>query len=273
MTPHRVRFAEVVRSEPVALGLACLLVGGEVEPDLDVDVSLQALDTLAAAVRRRVPRGASPAAAAEGLRVVLGDEAGFAGSAQDYDDLRASLLHEVLRRKRGLPLLLSVVWLEVAARLELPAYALALPGHVVVGIGDPEGEHVLVDPFSGGGPLSRQVVASTVAAAGWGPQDPRVLTPADVLLRLLTNIRVLTSRRSPALQVSATRLWAVELSLLLPRHPVELRRERGELLVRLGDHLGGAQELEMYALVVDDADDDAATAARRDARLARAQLN
>ena len=270
MTPLRRRFAEVVRSEPVDLGLACLLVGGEVEPDLDVDVSLVTLDELAAAVRDHVPRGASPAVAAEGLRVVLGE---FGGSAADYEDLRASLLHEVLRRKRGLPLLLSVVWLEVAARLQIPAYALALPGHVVVGLGDPDDEHALVDPFAGGRLISQQVVTSTLAAAGWGPADARVLTPADLLLRLLTNIRALTSRRSPALQVSATRLWAVELSLLLPRHPVALRRERGELLVRLGDHLGGAEELETYALVVDDADDDAALAARREARLARAQLN
>jgi hypothetical protein len=69
------------------------------------------------------------------------------------------------------------------------------------------------------------------------------------------------------------RLWAVELSLRLPRHPVALRRERGELLVRLGDHLGGAEELETYALVVDGADEPAADAARREARLARAQLN
>ena len=270
MTPTRTRFAEVVRSEPVDLGLACLLVGGEVEPDLDVDVSLAALDALAASVRRTVPRGASPAATALGMQAVL---VGFAGSADDYEDLRSSLLHEVLRRRRGLPLLLSIVWLEVAARLDIPAYALALPGHVVVGIGDPDDEHVLVDPFAGGRPLNPQVVGSTLAAAGWGPQDARVLTPADLLLRLLTNIRSLTSRRSPALQVSMTRLWAVELSLLLPRHPVELRRERGELLVRLGNHLGGAHELEAYALVVDDADDDAAAAARREARLARAQLN
>ena len=273
MTPMRRRFAEVVRSEPVDLGLACLLVGGEVEPDLDVDVSLAALDALAATARGRLAVAAPLTEAAEVLRVVLGEQAGFAGSAEDYDYVRSSLLHEVLRRGRGLPLLLSVVWLEVAARLQIPAYALALPGHVVVGIGDPDDEHVLVDPFAGGELLSQQVVTSTLAAAGWAPQDARVLTPADLLLRLLTNIRALTSRRSPALQVSATRLWAVELSLLLPRHPVELRRERGELMVRLGDHLGGAHELETYALVVDDADDDAAAAARREARLARAQLN
>ncbi len=270
MTPARRRFAELVRSDDLDLGLACLLVGAEVEPDLDVDVPLAALDALAAAARPLIPPNCSPAVAADGLRAVL---AGFSGSAQDYQDVRASLLHEVLRRRRGLPLLLSVLWLEVAARLDVPAYALALPGHVVVGLGDPDDDHVLVDAFTGGRPLDRERTAQQLAAAGWAPQDARVLTPADLLLRLLTNIRALTSRQAPSLEVSATRLWAVELSLLLPRHPVTLRRERGELLVRLGDHLGGAEELETYALVVDDSDDDSATAARREARLARAQLN
>ncbi|MCW2615815.1 MAG: putative transcriptional regulator [Frankiales bacterium] len=273
MTPTRRRFAEVVRSEPVDLGMACLLVGGECEPDLDVDVSLAVLDALAASARLRVPVGSSAAVAAEGLRVVLGEQAGFAGFAEDYEDVRSSLLHEVLRRGRGLPLLLSVVWMEVAARLDVPAYAVALPGHVVVGLGDPEDEHVLVDPFAGGRVLTPVAVAQRLAAGGWDPSDVRVLRPADVLLRLLTNVRALTSRQAPALEVTATRLWAVELSLLLPRHPVELRRERGELLVRLGDHLAGAEELETYAMVVDGADETAATAARREARLARAQLN
>ena len=273
MTPMRRRFAEVVRSEPVDLGLACLLVGGEVEPDLDVDVSLAALDALAATVRGRLAPGAPLTEAAEALRLVLGEQVGFAGSAEDYDHVRSSLLHEVLRRKRGLPLLLSVVWLEVATRLDVPAYAVALPGHVVVGLGDPEDEHVLVDPFAGGRVLTDTTVARVVAAAGLSRSDLHVLRPADLLLRLLNNVRALTSRLAPALEVTATRLWAVELSLLLPHHPVTLRREHGELLVRLGRHVDGAEELETYALVVREQDEVAAEVARREARLARAQLN
>ena len=65
----------------------------------------------------------------------------------------------------------------------------------------------------------------------------------------------------------------MELSLLLPRHPFELRRERAEVLVRLGRHLAGAEELEQYADALDDVDPATAEAARREARAARAQLN
>ena len=269
----RARFAEVVRSEPVDLGLACLLVGGEVEPDLDVDASLAALDDLAAAARPHVPVGADSRQAAQGLRAALGGAAGFAGSARDYDDVRSSLLHEVLRRGRGLPLTLSVVWVEVANRLGVVAEPVALPGHVVVAIGADEPVHV--DPYAGGRLVDRDELAARVRAVTGGPLRPEHLEPAapvDLLLRLLTNVRALAARQG-SLAAARTWLWAVELSLLLPRHPLPLRRERGELQVRLGDLLGGAAELEAYADLVAGADAEESERVRRAARLARARLN
>lgn len=247
----RARFAELVRAEPVDVALACLLVGCEVEPDLDLDASLVVLDALAATARPQVAR----LGAAEGLRVTLGEQAGFAGSAADYQDVRSSLLHEVLRRGRGLPILLSVVWCEVAARLDVPAACLGLPGHVLVDLSG-----VVVDPFAGG-----QIIPGA-------PHEP-VLDPVSLLTRVLTNIRDLTTRQERSLETARTRLWATELSLLLPHHPVGLRRERGELLVRLGDHMGGAAELEEYASLVEPVDEQEADLARRQGRLARARLN
>jgi regulator of sirC expression with transglutaminase-like and TPR domain len=265
--PTRARFAEVVRSEPLDVGLACLLIGGEVSPDLDVDESLQQLDVMAEQTRWRMS-SRRPDDAAEALRRVLHMGYRLRGTADDFDDVRSSLLHEVLVRRRGLPILLSVVWTEVAARLGVQAYALGLPGRVHVLVGEPEDVHVVVDPWEDGRILARDEVAERTQGRPLVP-----LRGNDLLLRLLNNVRVLAARRPPGLDAAAMRLWAVELSLLLPRHPVELRRERGELLVRLGDHLGGAEELETYALVVDGTDEPAATAARREARLARAQLN
>ncbi len=252
----RARFAEVLHSEPVDVAVACLLIGGEVENDLDVDESLAVLDRLAASV---VLDDRSPASVAQALREALGERAGFAGAPEDYADLRSSLLHEVLRRGRGLPILLSVVWCEVAARLDVPAFALGRPGHVLVCIGDPLDEHVVVDPFAGG-----RVVEA--------PAEP-VLAPAELLLRVLTNIRALAAQSPRSLETTRTRLWANELSLLLPRHPLDLRQERGELLVRLGEFTRGARVLEEYADLLEDVDAEAAAASRRQARLARARLN
>lgn len=256
---HRRRFAEVVRADRVDLGLACLLVAAEADADLDVDEHLATLDELAAHCRQAVPPLAPPAVAARGLSAVLGERLGFGGSQEDYADLRSSLLPEVLRRRRGLPLLLSVVWVEVCLRLDVPAWCTALPGHVVVGIGDPDDSHVVVDPFSGGG---------TVKAPGLRPWDP-----LDLVTRVLTNVRALAERQGPSLEAARTRLWAVELSLLVPRHDADLRRERGELLVRLGDHLAGAAALEEHAELVEAVDVEAAERCRRSARQARARLN
>jgi len=248
----RARFAEIVHSEPVDVGLACLLIGCEVEPDLDIDASLAQLDDLA----RRARPYVETSGAAAGLRQAL---AGFQGSPDDYDHVRSSLLHEVLRRRRGLPVLLSVLWCEIAARLDIVAVPLGLPGHVMVCLGDPFDEHVVVDPFHGGDPVE-------VAA------EP-VLQPADLLLRVLTNIRALAARQPRSLDVARTQLWATELSLLLPHHPLVLRRERGELLVRLGGFAAGARQLEEFAALVEDVDPTAAVETRQHARLARAQLN
>ena len=268
MRPSRARFAEVVRSEPVDVGLACLLMGAELDPDLDVDPSLELLDLIATQVRLRLHGHTGPDDVAEQMRRVLHMAHRFRGVEADFDDVRSSLLSEVLVRKRGLPILLSVVWTEVAARLGMPAHVLGLPGRVLVLVGEPEDVHVVVDPWEDGRVLAREEIAARSQGMPIAP-----MRPDDLLLRMLNNVRALAARRPPGLDAAAMRLWAVELSLLLPRHPVALRRERGELLVRLGDHLGGAEELETYALVVDGADEQAAEAARREARLARAQLN
>ena len=166
----RRRFADVARSEPVDVGLAALLAGAALgrspDPDHDVDDGLRRLDELAAAARDEVPRRGGPREAAAGLHRALGRTAGFAGTEDDYGDLRSSLLHEVLRRRRGLPLLLSVLWVEVATRLEVPAWCIALPGHVVAGIGDPDDEFAVVDPFAGGGLLEGDDVARLMQRVG-----------------------------------------------------------------------------------------------------------
>ena len=132
-----------------------------------------------------------------------------------------------------------------------------------------------VDAYAGGEPVPATLAARVRAATGapLRPEDLAPADPVDLVLRLLTNVRALAARSDSGSWPPRTRLWAVELSLLLPRHPFALRGEHGELLVRLGDHLGGAAELEAYATGVEDVDEAAAGVARRQARLARARLN
>lgn len=179
----------------------------------------------------------------------------------------------MLRRRRGLPILLSVVWMEVARRAGAPVYGVALPGHFVVGFGDPAGAHVLADPFAGGRLLTEEDAGLLVAGATGEPLNERMMTPADpleIVLRVLNNIRAWAQARP---EHSAVQLWALELSLLLPSHPARLRHERAQLLVQRGEFLTGAAELEEYARVVEAVEPAGATAIRRQAAAARAMLN
>ncbi|GAA3563854.1 transglutaminase-like domain-containing protein [Streptomyces osmaniensis] len=268
----RRRFAEEARSERPDLSTLCLLVGAEADGALDeagMDSAQVALDELAGQLPYR-PGG--PRAWAVALRELLGERYGFRGCAADYQRLESSLLHEVLRRRRGLPILLSVVWLEVARRAGAPVYGVALPGHFVVGFG-PTDDQVLADPFDGGRVLTGGDADLLVAGATGAPLQPSMLTPADpleVVLRILNNVRAWAAARPERTDVA---LWALELSLSLPSHPARLRFERAQLLVQRGDFVAGAVELEEYAELICEVDEGAAERVRGQARAARAMLN
>ncbi|MER6788895.1 transglutaminase-like domain-containing protein [Streptomyces sp. NPDC000658] len=271
----RRRFAEEARAERPDLALLCLLIGAAADPLLDeagLDAAQIELDRLAGQLPFR-PGG--PHAWAVALRDLLGVRHGFGGSAADYDRLDSSLLHAVLTRRRGLPILLSVVWVEVARRAGAPVYGVALPGHFVVGFGPPGDveRQVLVDPFDGGRVLSGGDAEQLVTGTTGARLEPSMLGPAeplDVVMRILNNIRSWAAARP---ERSDVELWAVELGLAVPSHPARLRYEKGQLLVRRGDFVGGAVELEEYAALVEVVDEATAERVRKEAFAARALLN
>ncbi|MEU5288676.1 transglutaminase-like domain-containing protein [Streptomyces sp. NPDC020755] len=283
---RRRQFAEEARSERPDLALLCLLLGaeagpvgpaevrpvtpGEAVPDpYGIDAAQIELDRLAGLL----PYGSrSPAAWASALAGLLGGRCGFGGSSVDYQRLDSSLLQQVMRRRRGLPILLSVVWIEVARRAGAPVYGVALPGHFVVGFGDRE-HPVLADPFAGGAPLTGQDAELLVTGATGAALEPSMMTPArplEIVLRILNNVRAWAAARPERTDVA---LWAVELSLLLPSHPARLRFERAQLLVQRGEFLRGAAEMEEYAKILDGIEPTTAENIRRKAHAARALLN
>jgi len=273
----RERFADVVRAggaagdpDDVRLDLALLLLSAEALPDdavagdgLDALTArgLAELDALAAGV---------PGEGRDDLRL-RSALSGFAGTSSDYAHLESSLLPDVLRRRRGLPILLSTVWTEVARRAGVPAYGVGLPGHFVVGIGDPDGTRVLVDPFTGGRLLPYDRARDIAAETGRSlrPEHLRPHDPIDTIDRVLGNIRGWATTPERARH----RLWATELGLLLPRHDLGLRREYGEALVAVGRYVEASQVLEDYADTVAGPMPLEAEHARRIARQARARLN
>lgn len=269
---RRARFSQEARAERPDLALLCLLIGAEADPALDaagMDAAQIELDRLAGLL----PYGLrGPQAWAAAMADLLGGREGFHGTPGDYQRLESSLLHEVLNRRRGLPILLSVVWIEVARRAGAHVYGVALPGHFVVGFGDPE-EQVLADPFAAGRVLAGADAELLVATATGTSLSPSMLSPADplaVVSRILNNIRAWAAPRP---EHSAVALWALDLLLLLPSHPARLRLERAQLLVQRGDFRTGAAEMEAYAEVVDAVEPTAAETIRSQARAARSRLN
>ncbi|MFF7383161.1 tetratricopeptide repeat protein [Streptomyces griseoluteus] len=268
----RRRFAEEARSQWPDLSALCLMIGAEADGTLDeagMDAAQIELDELAG----RLPyRPGEPLAWARAVGRLLGGTHGFRGTGGEYERLESSLLHAVLRRRRGLPILLSVVWMEVARRAGAPVYGVALPGHFVVGFGT-AGDRVLADPFDGGRVLSGMDTELLVAGATGAPLEPSMLVPAaplQVVQRILNNIRAWATARPERSDVA---LSAVELAMLLPSRPARLRYERGRLLVQRGAFTEGAAELEAYAELVSVVDPTAEEKARAQAHAARALLN
>ncbi|MET8683519.1 transglutaminase-like domain-containing protein [Streptomyces sp. NPDC004732] len=276
-TKWRRLFAAEAGSPRPDLSLLCLLIGTEADPSLDeagMDAARRLLDRLAeqVALGHRSRRNGGPLAWAVSTSELLGGSHGFKGRPGDYQRLDSSLLHQVLRRRRGLPILLSVVWMEVARRAGAAVHGVALPGHFIVGFGPPE-DRVLADPFGGGRLLSGMDVELLVAAATGTPTAASMLGtagPLEIVARILNNIRAWAASRPERSDVS---LWAVDLCLLLPAPPPRLHYERAQLLVHKGEFQAGARELDTYADEVAALDPTTADRARRQAMGARAMLN
>lgn len=146
----------------------------------------------------------------DALARVLGRDVGLIGDRETYDHPDNSFLPKVLARRRGLPILLSIVYLEVARRAELPLFGIALPGHFVVGYHAGSGV-VVSDPFAGGEVCARPTLEALVARAG-GRFHPAMLSPAapaEIVARVLRNLQSSYQRRHRLRAAGAVAaLWA-----------------------------------------------------------------
>jgi regulator of sirC expression with transglutaminase-like and TPR domain len=163
--------------------------------NVDADAALSRLDKLGEEVRDAP--GAEPLT---NLGAVLGRRYGYAGDRDSYDDPANSMLDVVLERRAGLPILLSVVYVEVARRAGLELAGVGLPGHFVVGRFQPP-PVVLLDPFGGGVPLEVP-----------GFDDVRPWGPHETALRMLNNLVGSYTRRNDI----GRAIRAAEMRLELP---------------------------------------------------------
>ncbi len=242
----RVRFAELVAREEIPLDEAALAIAQEEYPALRPEAYQAQLDALAARVIRRVPTRARAASTLRALREVLHDEEGLRGNDEDYQDPRNSFLNEVLERRLGIPISLSVVYMEVARRAGLHLDGVGFPGHFLVKYASPSGGEVYLDAHNGGEILSaEECVARHRVRSGGKALDPRYLAAVStrqILARMLQNLRRIYAERRDDLRL----FWVLDRVLLLVPGQLDTLRDRGLAAARLGGAAAAARDLEAY---------------------------
>jgi regulator of sirC expression with transglutaminase-like and TPR domain len=164
-SPGLIRFSETVARDDFALDQAALLIGAWDYPERDLESYRAQLDVIAQRAAPEVARATNGSARARAISDCLFDHLGFCGNTDDYFDPRNSFLCDVLDRRTGIPISLSVLYLEIARRVGVLAQGVNFPGHFLVRVAI-EDAWLFLDPFAGG----------------------RTLTPADLeaLLRKTT---------------------------------------------------------------------------------------
>ena len=189
------------KDEKIDLARACLLIAQDAYPGLDIDRYLGDIERMALRLRSRMPQSGGAEERVVALNQYLFDDLGFQGNADDYYDPRNSYLNEVIDRRTGIPITLSILYMEVGRRVGLPIEGVSFPGHFVVRL-RLRGGTLVLDPFTGGAPLSeaelrqrlKRVIPQDAAAdvpVGDLPLD-QFLEPAtnrQILSRLLRNLK------------------------------------------------------------------------------------
>lgn len=232
--------------EDISVAKAALFIAGDEYPDLDTQEYLSALDEMAREARGRLTRIDDTGETLRRLSGYLFLHLGFQGNAREYYDPQNSYLNRVMDRKLGIPITLSIVYMEVARRLGLVLEGIALPGHFVLRHGPPEWE-LYVDPFNGGELLSRADCERLVQATFRGQaefSDDFLLpcTKRAILVRVLSNLRNAYGHMEDYRKALA----ATECITIVQPGVARTFRDKAALHVQLGEQRLAAESLQTY---------------------------
>ena len=242
-----VQFAKVGASadDEIELARAALLIAATEYPQLDIDAELAALDSLAAGASRRLGEGRDPLFCVNTLSDYLFDELGIHGNQEDYYDPRNSFLNEVLSRRLGIPISLSLLYIEVGKRLEVPLVGVGMPGHFMVR--HREVEDLFIDPFHGGLLLSEEECSQRLSQVTGAivPWDSRYVAPVanrEFIARMLRNLKAIYMAQGD----SSRALTMIDWLLALQPQAVHERRDRGLVHYELGHYPQALDDLQGY---------------------------
>ncbi|MEM8530113.1 MAG: transglutaminase-like domain-containing protein [Chloroflexota bacterium] len=246
----RQHFQRLIRQPESELNLAqAALAIAQEDQDSDIlQESLRELQNIAERIRTEIDRSSTTHDRVRVLNHYLFEQLGFHGNETDYYNPANSFLDQVLATKVGLPITLSVVYMEVGLRLQLPISGVALPGHFIVRYHSPEGD-IYIDPFHRGRLWSYAECEAHIIAA-YGDIAPETISaimeplPKNTILeRMLRNLKhtYITSNNFERA------LAAVERILLIDPHNFQELRDRGILRARLHLYHLALMDLEHYA--------------------------
>jgi regulator of sirC expression with transglutaminase-like and TPR domain len=256
VTPALRAFAELLKRPEAEIDLAraCLMIAQDAYPGLEPAHYLAEIDSLALRLQNRLPAGAATEERVIALNEFLFHDLGYWGNTEDYYDPRNSYLNDVLERRTGIPITLSILYMELARRVGMACEGVSFPGHFLVRL-EVGGGVLVLDPFAGGAPQSEAELQERLArvipegAAGGVPvaelpldQFLEAASKRQILGRLLRNLKAIyrDADRPEQMLAVLNRMLVVH-----PDAPGELR-DRGFVYQRLECWRPALQDLTDY---------------------------
>lgn len=262
----RERFRELAKlpDEALDLGEASLVVALEEYPALSIGRYLERIDQWGNAVRGRVLGSTDVERILEEVNRLLFEEEGFHGEAADYYDPRNAFLNEVLDRHAGLPLALSILYIEVSRRAGLPVSGVSLPGRFLVKVSGPWGD-LVIDPFDSGRVLTtiecQQIIDQVFGGAvKLREHHLRSFTRREILARLLAHLKATHLSRHNLVAAIA----AIDRILILDGDDAYELRDRGVMAMQLHRYEEAIRDLRKYLEAMPSAEDRQAVRERID---------
>jgi S1-C subfamily serine protease/regulator of sirC expression with transglutaminase-like and TPR domain len=229
--------------EKIDLLHAALLVARLDDPHLDIEPYRRQVDAMAREIAAGLPASADDSARLRALRKYLFEENGFHGSRTDYYNRANSYLHQVLDDREGLPITLSVLFLELARRIDVNNVSgLPLPGHFMVRHSSKDGAEQIIDVFDGGKVINRTEAQERVISAtgeGFASGDVRAATKGEIVIRMLRNLYGLAERNDAVEDL----LRYLDVILALEPDNARDRSQRARLHLRNGDTSSAKRDL------------------------------
>ncbi|MEO8158323.1 MAG: tetratricopeptide repeat protein [Betaproteobacteria bacterium] len=234
--------------EEISLVEAALLIASHGYPDLNVAAYLSRIEELAHMLRMRIGEDATTQERIADLNQFLFGDLGFAANSEDYYDPRNSFINEVLERRSGIPITLSVIYMELGRKIGLPLQGVSFPGHFLVKCAVADGA-VVLDPYFGGislglqdlqkrlrdvrgGEVSRAIVAELLVSA----------SNKEIIVRLLRNLKAIYLRERDLDKALPIMNWIVAT---LPEQAAEVR-DRGMIYQELECARAALNDFEAY---------------------------